>query len=252
MNPFSLESKNILVTGASSGIGASCCVACSEFGANLILIGRNQNKLNQVLKNLKPGNHSLLSFDLMNIEGIEKALGETLNKYGKIDGFVHSAGIDITRPLSSLRQNDYQTILSTNVISGFEISRILSKKQFCAVNGASYIFIASVMSIVGESAKIAYSASKGALLAGCRSMALELAAKKIRVNCISPAIVRTELVDKLFAELPEGAMDKIKSLHPLGFGSPIDIANTCVFLLSDEAKWITGSNLIIDGGYSCQ
>jgi NAD(P)-dependent dehydrogenase (short-subunit alcohol dehydrogenase family) len=252
MNPFSLESKNILITGASSGIGASCCVACSEFGANLILIGRNQNKLKQTLKNLKPGNHSLLLFDLMNIEGIEKALVETLNKYVRIDGFIHSAGLDITRPLSSLRQIDYQTIFSTNVISGFEIARIISKKQFCAVDGASYVFIASVMSIVGEPAKIAYSASKGALLAGCRSMALELATKKIRVNCISPAIVRTKLVDKLFAELPEGAMDRIKSLHPLGFGSPIDIANACVFLLSDESKWITGSNLIVDGGYSCQ
>ena len=108
------------------------------------------------------------------------------------------------------------------------------------------------MGMVGEPAKIAYSASKGALLAGCRSMALELASKKIRVNCISPAIVRTELSDKLFAELPEGTMDRIKSLHPLGFGSPVDIANACVFLLSDEAKWITGSNLVIDGGYSCQ
>jgi NAD(P)-dependent dehydrogenase (short-subunit alcohol dehydrogenase family) len=83
-------------------------------------------------------------------------------------------------------------------------------------------------------------------------MALELASKKIRVNCISPAIVKTELVNELFTELPEGAMDRIKSLHPLGFGSPEDIANACVFLLSDEAKWITGSNLVIDGGYSCQ
>jgi NAD(P)-dependent dehydrogenase (short-subunit alcohol dehydrogenase family) len=218
MNPFSLDNKNILVTGASSGIGASCCITCAESGANLILLGRSQRKLDQTLKKLKPGNHYVLSYDLMNINGIDEVIEEPLNKFGKIHGFIHSAGINITRPLSSLRNIDYQKIFSTNVVSGFEIARILSKKQFCADDGASYIFIASIMSIVGESAKIAYSASKGALLAGCRSMALELALKKIRVNCISPAIVRTELVDKLFAELPEGAMERIKSLHPLGFG----------------------------------
>lgn len=252
MNPFSLVNKNIFVTGASSGIGASCCITCSEFGANLILLGRSKGRLDQTLGKLKPGNHYVLSYDLMKIEGIEKALEEPLNKYGKIHGFIHSAGIDITRPLSSLRQIDYQAIFNTNVISGFEIARILSKKQFCAPDGASYIFITSVMSMVGEPAKIAYSSSKGALLAGCRSMALELAVKKIRVNCISPAIVLTELVEKLFVELPEGAMDRIKSLHPLGFGSPVDIANACVYFLSDEAKWITGSNFVIDGGYSCQ
>ena len=252
MTPFSLVNKNILVTGASSGIGASCCISCSELGANLILLGRNQRKLYQTLEKLGPGNHSVLSCDLMNIEGIEKALEEPLNKYGKIHGFIHSAGIDITLPLNSLRLNDYQSLFNINVISGFEIARIISKKKFCSEDGANYIFIASAMGLVGKPGKIAYSASKGALLAGCRSMALELAAKKIRVNCISPAIVRTELTDKLFAELPAEAMGQIKSLHPLGFGAPVDIANACVFLLSDEAKWITGSNLVIDGGYSCQ
>jgi len=252
MNHFSLQDKNILVTGASSGIGASCCITCSELGANLILLGRDQRKLEQTLKKLKPGNHSVLSYDLMNIEGIEKALEEPLNKYGKIHGFIHSAGIDITKPLNNLRLIDYQKIFSTNVISGFEIARILSKRKFYAVEGTSYIFIASVFGMLGSPGTIAYSASKGALLAGSRSMAIELAAKKIRVNCISPAIVQTELTDKLFSELPVGSLERIKALQPLGFGSPVDIANACVFLLSDEAKWITGSNLVIDGGYSCQ
>jgi NAD(P)-dependent dehydrogenase (short-subunit alcohol dehydrogenase family) len=252
MKHFSLQDKNILVTGASSGIGASCCITCSEFGANLILLGRDQIKLDQTLKKLNPGNHSILSYDLLNIEGIEKTLEECLYKYGRIHGFIHSAGLDITKPLSHLRLNDFQTLFYTNVISGFEIARILSKKQFYASEGTSYIFIASVFGVVGNSGTVAYSASKGSLIAGCRSMALELAAKKIRVNCISPAIVQTELVDKLFSELPAGSIEKIRSLHPLGFGSPVDIAHACVFLLSDESKWITGSNLVIDGGYSCQ
>ena len=125
MVPFSLENKNILVTGASSGIGASCCIICSEFGANLILIGRRQSNLDKTLEKLKKGNHTALSYDLMNIESLEKALGEPLKKYGKIHGFIHSAGIDITRPLSYLRQIDYQALFNINVVSGFEIARIL-------------------------------------------------------------------------------------------------------------------------------
>jgi NAD(P)-dependent dehydrogenase (short-subunit alcohol dehydrogenase family) len=252
LNHFSLNNKNILITGASSGIGASCSVACSSAGANLLLLGRNKIRLKQTMGKLIPGNHSAISYDLLNIKGIEKALEEPLNKFGKIHGFIHSAGIDITLPFNSLKQTAYETIFNLNVFSGFEIARILSKNQHLSESGASHIFIASILSLVGRSGTVAYSASKGALLAGCRSMALELAVKKIRVNCISPAIVCTELVDKLFSELPEGTMERIKSLHPLGFGSPEDIAHACVFLLSDEAKWITGSNLVIDGGYSCQ
>ena len=252
MIPFTLADKNILITGASSGIGASCSITCSELGANLLLLGRNKDRLQQTIENLKTGNHSALSYDLMNLEGIEQSLEESLNKYGKIHGFIHAAGIDITRPLNSLRFTDYQSIFKINVISGFEIARLLSKRQFCSSEGASFVFIASVMGVVGESAKIAYSASKGALLAGSRSMAVELASKKIRVNCISPAIVRTELVDGLFSKLSEESVEKIKSIHPLGLGTPADIAYACVYLLSDEARWITGSNLVIDGGYSCQ
>jgi NAD(P)-dependent dehydrogenase (short-subunit alcohol dehydrogenase family) len=251
MPKFSLSDKNILITGATSGIGEACSITCSELGANLILLGHNQNKLNRTLKKLKPANHILLSYDLMNLGGLEEALMEPLKKCGKIHGFIHSAGIDITLPLNSLRLVNYQEIFNINVVSGFEIARIISKKLLCS-EGASYIFISSVMSIVGESAKIVYSASKGALLSGCRSMALELASKRIRVNCISPSIVKTRLVEKLFSELPEESVKRIESLHPLGFGTPVDIANACVYLLSDEAKWITGSNLVIDGGYCCQ
>jgi NAD(P)-dependent dehydrogenase (short-subunit alcohol dehydrogenase family) len=252
MAKFSLVNKNILVTGASSGIGASCCIECSELGANIILIGRSKEKLNSVYKQLKPANHFILSFDLMNLTEIEKALEEPLDKYGEIHGSVHSAGIDKSLPLSSLKQSDYLSLFNTNVLSGIEIARILSSKQYLPNEGASYIFIASVLGMLGRSGTIAYSSSKGALLAACRSMALELSAKKIRINCISPGIVRTELTEELFKELPQGAMEKLRSLHPLDFGSPVDIANACVYFLSDESKWITGSNFVIDGGYSCQ
>lgn len=252
MAHFSLKNKNILITGATSGIGSACGKLCSELGANLILLGRNKERLVEILNNLVPNNHSAISCDLMNTEDIERSIENSLVKYDKIDGFIHSAGVDITLPLNSLREKDFQSTFTINVFSGFEIARIISKKQFRPVDGASFIFIASVMGLVGESAKIGYSASKGAMISGCRSMAIELAPKKIRVNCVSPAIVCTDLVAKLFSKLPENSVENIKSKHPLGFGTPKDIANACVFLLSNEAKWITGSNLVIDGGYSCQ
>jgi NAD(P)-dependent dehydrogenase (short-subunit alcohol dehydrogenase family) len=252
MDRFSLSGKTVLITGASSGIGSACCRICAESGADVILLGRDQERLKRTREGLNKGDHSALSIDLLNIGEIEKSLRETLEKHGKINGFIHSAGIDISRPLNSFRLNDYYTLFNTNVISGFEIAKLISREKFCPAEGASYIFISSVMGLTGAAAKIGYSSSKGALIAGCRSMALELAPKKIRVNCISPAIVMTELVTKLFSVLSEEAVSDIKSRHPLGYGIPDDIAYSCLYLLSDEARWITGTNLVIDGGYSCQ
>lgn len=250
MNIFSLEGKTILVTGASSGIGESCCKLLARQGANIILAGRDMLRLSSVLKELETGDHSVISFDLQNVEGIESEIMPVLEKYKKIDGFIHSAGIDITMPVSNLTINHYKNIFNINVFSAFEICRILSRKKFVPDNGSSFIFIASVMGVTGSTGKTAYSASKGALISACRSMALELMAKKIRVNCISPAIVKTKLVDDLFSSLPDEAVSSIIKSHPSGLGNPVDVASAVLYLLSDESKWITGSNLVIDGGYS--
>lgn len=250
MNTFSLKSKTILITGASSGIGAGCCKLLSQHGADIILAGRDKMRLLGVLKELEPGDHSVMSFDLSNIEGIEAELLPVLEKYKKIDGFIHSAGIDITLPIANLTNRHYLNIFNINVFSALEISRILSKKKFIHDGGSSFVFISSIMGVTGSSGKIAYSASKGALISACRSMAIELVSKKIRVNCISPAIVQTKLVDDLFSSLSDEAVNSIVRSHPSGLGKPTDIASACLYLISDESRWVTGSNLIIDGGYS--
>lgn len=252
MEGINLKGKNILISGASSGIGAACCKICSDAGANLIMLGRDQGRLDQILGSL-PGNRNItLSIDLVNPDEIETRIEKILNEYVEINGFIHSAGTDSSVPLHMLRPKDYQSLFAVNAVSGFEIARLLSKKRYCPENGASYIFIASVMGMVGEMARTAYSSSKGALIAGCRSMALELAPKWIRVNCVSPAVVKTRLLDELFSRLPEDSVKNIESKHPLGIGLPQDIAGACLFLLSDYARWITGTNLVIDGGYSCR
>lgn len=250
MSTLTLKNKTILVTGASSGIGAECCFLLSKHSANIILVGRDATRLSETHNKLDPGVHSIINFDLKNIQETESVLIPVLEKYTKIDGFIHSAGIDITIPVANLTHEHYLEIFNINVFSGFEIARVLSKKRYIPENGASYVFVSSIMGITGASGKVAYSATKGAIIAGCRSMAVELANKNVRVNCISPAIVKTNLVDKLFSTLSEESVNSIIKSHPLGLGKPSDISEACLYLISDESRWITGSNLIIDGGYS--
>ncbi len=251
MDVFSLQNKNIVITGASSGIGRECAIQCSVQGANVVLIGRNVEQLEVTISMLTGKNHIFIEKDISNFDDNSKVIKEIVSKLGKIDGFIHSAGIEMTIPLKVLKPNNYLDVFSINVIGGFDLAKTISKKKFVN-DGASYIFISSVMSIVGQTGKIAYSASKGALVAGAKSMALELSSKNIRVNSVSPGLVKTNMSNELLDSLPEESRNNIEEMHPLGFGMPEDIANTCVFLLSDASKWITGTNLVIDGGYSAK
>lgn len=250
-NPFSLHNKNILITGASSGIGRQCAISCSQMGANVILNARNKERLRQTFNNLEPGNHLFYSQDITEYKNLEITISDAVVKIGKISGFIHSAGIENTLPLKSMRKVHYENLFSVNTFSGFEIARLLSKKKYCS-DESSFIFISSVMGFLGQLGKIGYCSSKGALISGMKAMALELVNKNIRVNSISPAIIETDMTKKLFKNIPDDSINEIQKMHPLGFGQPEDVANACIFLLSDAAKWITGSNLIVDGGYSAQ
>ena len=146
----------------------------------------------------------------------------------------------------------FENAFAVNVISAFEITKHIIKKKHINPNGASVIFISSVMGVVGQPAKTVYSATKGALIAGARSLALELARNNIRVNCVSPAMVRTGMSKSLLDKVTPEALVEIQKAHPLGIGEADDVADACVFFLSDKSRWITGTNLIVDGGYSAQ
>jgi NAD(P)-dependent dehydrogenase (short-subunit alcohol dehydrogenase family) len=252
MNDFRLTGKTILITGASSGIGRQTAIDCSYMGANCILFGRRKEELEKTFKSLKKGKHSLYVIDITNYALLEQVIAEAVDNSGKISGFVHSAGIESTMPVSILKPESYEKFFATNVISAFEITRIISKKKILSMEGASVIFISSVMGILGQPGKTAYCSSKGALIAGCKALALELVSKGMRINCILPGIVKTEMTQKLFGTLPEDSLIAINKMHPLGLGKPDDISNACIFLLSDASHWITGSSLIVDGGYSIQ
>jgi len=249
---YNLENKNIIVTGASSGIGKETAIKVSEYGANIILVARNKEKLKKVLNKLKKGNHIYFSQDICELEAIEPLISEAVKQTGKISGFIHSAGIEMTIPFLNMNTDLYSKLFCTNVIAGFEFARIISKKKYLSDTGASYIFISSIMGILGEKGKVGYCSSKSAIIGGVRAIALELAAKKIRCNCISPGIVQTEMTKTIFNTLPESSVQNILRQHPLGIGDPVDVAHLCIYLLSSLSKWITGTNIIIDGGYSIQ
>ncbi|MCP4369642.1 MAG: SDR family oxidoreductase [Deltaproteobacteria bacterium] len=252
LRSFLLRGKNVIITGASSGIGRQCAITCSEMGANVILFARNEIRLQETITKLKTGTHLYYALDITQYDQIESFITQTVQKVGKISGFIHSAGIETTIPLHVMKSKNYENIFAINVVGGFEFAKILSKKTYLCEQGASFIFISSIMGTLGQLGKIGYCSSKGALIAGSKAMALELARKSIRVNCISPAIVETEMIAKLFENIPVEAKQSIVEMHPLGFGKPEDIANACVFLLSEASRWITGTNLIIDGGYSAK
>lgn len=249
---FSLSNKNIIITGASSGIGRECAITFSQLGANVILIARNEERLKQTFNKLSKGNHIVIVQDITKYDKLEKIVSNTVKKVGKISGFVHSAGIEMTLPLRSMNPSYYENIFRINVISGFEFARIISKKKYFEQRGASFIFISSVMGILGQAGKVGYCSSKGALISGIKAMALELASKNIRVNCILPGVVETEMTNKMFDKFSEDSKKMTINMHPLGLGKPSDIAYGCVYLLSDAALWITGTNLVIDGGYSAR
>jgi NAD(P)-dependent dehydrogenase (short-subunit alcohol dehydrogenase family) len=244
-----LTNKNILITGASSGIGQATAVLCSALGAHVILLARNPEKLAATTILLGEGQHLSFAVDVTDSEKLEEVIKEVVQKLGKIDGFVHSAGMEMTRPLKILKREQWNSTLDVNVISGFECARIISNAKYIN-KAASIIFISSIVGLFGQAGKVAYSASKGALVAGSKSLALELAAKGIRVNAILPAVVETEMSNTMLESIGEEAKASVLKMHPLGFGKPEDVANSCAFLLSEASSWITGTSFIIDGGYS--
>lgn len=252
MNQFSLKDKNILITGASSGIGRSCSVECSKSGASLILIARNEDELQKTVSMLTPETKvETIIADIAQCENLEELIAQKVSEMGKISGFIHCAGVEKTLPLKKHTPQLYHDIFAVNVIAGFEIAKILSLKKY-KTETSSFVFISSVAGMVGEIGKAAYSSSKGAVISGARSMAMELSRSNVRVNSISPAMVNTPILEKMFENIGEEAAEEILKKHPLGIGKPEDVANACIFLLSDAARWITGSNLVVDGGYSAQ
>jgi NAD(P)-dependent dehydrogenase (short-subunit alcohol dehydrogenase family) len=222
-------------------------------GAKVLLIGRQIEELEKT-KNLlsHPELSAILVLDLTQFEEVTAKIKESIVLFGSVDGVIHAAGISTTLPFRNVSVEKMNCFFQVNVAAALYLTQVLIKPGNVNSKGASVVFLTSVMSQVGESAKVLYSMTKGALLAASRSLAIELAPKKIRVNCVAPGVVDTPMSQKAYYSQNEELKEHIKSLHPLGLGLPEDVANACVFLLSDAGRWVTGTQLMVDGGYTAR
>lgn len=240
--PFTLEGKTILVTGASSGIGRGIAIACSKMGATVIINGRNEQRLAETMTEMQGEENISLAADLND----SNSLTEMVSRLPKLDGIVHCAGIGQRVLCKQLQEADLDTMMDVNFKAPVMLqTEILKQKKIN--KGASIVFIASIASDSPSIGNAVYSASKGAIISYANCLALELAPRQIRVNCILPAMIWTDLILK--GGITEEELKEDEKKYPLKrYGKPEDIANLSIYLLSNAAAWMTGSSIKITGG----
>jgi len=244
-NPFSLENKTILVTGASSGIGRAIAVECSKMGASVIISARNEERLNETLLQMNGEGHSIIIADLNNENDRKKIIEQSPN----LNGLVNCAGLIKTLPFPFLNTDALESVMNVNFAAPTLITAQLIKKNKLN-KGSSIVFVSSTAGLFSVSAgNSIYSASKCAINGMAKNMALDLANKNIRVNTVNPASVETHIYDE--GIFTSEQLEEDKKRYPLKrYGKPEEVAYAVIYLLSDASQWVTGSNLLIDGGYT--
>lgn len=250
IHPLDLTAKTILVTGASRGIGRATAVFLSRLGARIVAAGRDEQQLAETISQLEGSDHLSRSFDLNQLDQLPAWIKSVAAETGPLHGLVHSAGVTLNRPLRGLTHQHLLDIQRVNVDAAILLTQGFRQKNVCDPAGSSVVYLSSVTALKSKPAIAAYAASKGALIALTKSLALELAAQKIRVNCVCPGLVRTAMVEELEQMLLPEQLEKIYAEYPLGLGEPEDVAYAIAFLLAPAARWITGSALVLDGGHT--
>ena len=245
INPFSLEGKTILVTGASSGIGKATAIECSKMGASVIALGRNRGRLQETFAQLESANNMQFAMDLTN----ESEVAELLEELPKIDGLVNAAGIASTTLFQFATPDKIRGIFDVNFFAPVEFSRLLLKKKLIK-KGGSIVFFSSVDGPINvHIGNSTYSATKSALASVARGMAVELAAKGIRVNYLMPGQTETPLIHG--ESITQEQLEEDKKNYPMGrYGRPEEIAYGAIYFLSDASTFTTGAGLVIDGGFT--
>lgn len=246
INPFSLTDRRILVTGATSGLGYAIALACAHMGAEVLGVGRDEERLRrtqQALEAASPRPHRTVRADLTQAADREILVASLGN--APIHGLAHSAGISRLSPVRMLTQQHLYEVQAINVDAPMLLTQALLKRNLIAADG-SIMFIASIAAHIGVPGVAAYSGTKAALIAMMRCLAMEVVKRRIRANCLSPALVETPLLDATATMI--GSLEEERKNYPLGFGKPEDVANAAVFLLSDASRWITGTTIVMDGG----
>lgn len=241
-----LSGKTAIVTGGGSGIGKAIASAFVHEGAKVVICGRDPGKLERAAKEIGPECRPVRA-NVAHPRELQNLVNSAISQLGRLDIVVNNAGILLPGTAESHNEEEWQQTFDVNVRGIWQLSRA-ALPHLRAAGGGSIINIGSVLSLVGARNRVAYAASKGAVLAMTRAMALDHAAEKIRVNCICPGIVETEMVASF--NLSEAAYNQRLAAHPAGrFGKPDDVAGLAVFLASDAAAWITGAAYPVDGGY---
>lgn len=244
-NPFSVEGKTILITGAASGIGKATALQCAEMGAKVILLDLNEEGLSATKKTISEG---FVEFYALNLTDYD-ALCETVSKFPKLDGVASNAGIFYSMMAKLSDKKDMEKIFEINTFSHINlIKQLMEQKKLN--KGASIVFTSSMSGVFcGAVGGSLYGATKSALAGYAKALAIELAPRGIRVNTIHPGMINTPLIHS--AALSQEVLDEDKKNYPLGrYGEPEEVAYSIVYLLSDATQWMTGTQLLIDGGFS--
>ncbi len=249
-NPLDLSAKLILVTGASSGIGRATALVLSRLGARVILTGRREQALQETLCAMdEPKKHSFFAADLTETDAIPSLIVQQIEKAGTaLDGIVHSAGIGKPMALRMTSRPGVDAMMAINVYASLALLRAVSGKNVTSPRGASVVLMSSVAGLVASPGLVAYSGTKAALFGITKSAALELASKRVRVNCVVPGYVKTPMLDK--AEDAFVGFERVKNKQFLGLTEAEDIGVLAAYLLSDASRAVTGATFLIDGGFS--
>lgn len=243
-NPFSLEGKTILVTGASSNIGRQIAIKCSEMGAKVILTARNGSRLKETLTKMDGEGHHIIQCDL----SVPEQIPALVEQLPELNGVIMCAAIFRTTPIRNNRRKYTEEMFNTNTFANIDLIQLLLKNKK-VLDCGSILFISSVASYRPYAGNALYSATKGAINSFCQVLAIELGNRKIRANCLSPGIIRNDR-DAQGRAVTKEELDKEEARFPLGFGLTEDIAYAAIYLMSEASKWVTGTNMIVDGGQS--
>lgn len=248
-NLVDLTGKKIIVTGASQGIGRDTAILLSKLGAKVILVARNQLKLQETISLCEGDGHTFYSLDLGNLDAIEDCVKNIINENGKVDGMVYCAGIGTSRPLNLFKHALIEDVMRINLLGFIEMIKCISKKNRFN-SGMRIVGISSIASLCGDKTHTAYSASKAGMDGAVRCLARELADKGICVNTVAPAMIKTEMYLGYLDNNGQDSNNELLKRQYLGLGETIDVASGIAFLMCPAAKFITGICLPIDGGYT--
>lgn len=250
-NPFSLERKVIVISGAASGIARQCAIDCSKMGAKLILLDMNEEGLMETVEMVeRPEEHFWACVNLLDYGKVSEIVKDAVVKVGRISGLLNCAGISTTNLFKLTKPEELDKFFHVNVFTGYFLAQECTKMGNLSKEGGSIVFFSSVAGSFGDVGKSTYGMTKAALLNLAKHLACELARKKVRVNSISPGAICTPINMNLPHMKDPEKRAMLEARHLLGLGETSDIANACIYLLSDASRWITGTNLFVDGGFS--